>query len=383
MLLPRVVFITTGLEEGGAEAALARLVTAPGISKWVAGVISLADEGKWGAELRDAGIMVESIGLRGGALPGLSTLRRLGECLSKLRPNIIQGWMYHGNYAALVARYLARTPQVKVVWSIRHALHAPETEKSMTQLLIRLGPIAERMTQIILFNSSAAAEQHIKYGYPAKKCLVIPNGIDVSSFTSSAEKRESMRRFFGIPDDATVVGTLARYHPTKDFETLARVAARVCQEEKGTGNVVFFLGGSRVDDSNQELVSHLKRLGITGRVILAGSVAKPVVVIPAFDISLMTSRSEAFPNFALESLSCGVPTVVTDVGDCAELVGNGGCVAPPGDVAGLASHLLNLIRDPELRQSMGRAGRARVEEHYSIELVARRYRELYESLLSS
>jgi len=382
MLLPRVVFITTGLQEGGAEAALARLVTAPGSSKWVAGVISLTDEGKWGPVLRDAGITVESIGLRRGALPGLSTLRKLGECLSNLSPNIVQGWMYHGNYAALVAPYLARHSQVKVVWAIRHALHAPETEKKTTQFIIRLGAIAGRMTEGILFNSSAAAEQHIKCGYPGRKCRVIPNGINASSFTPNSKKREALRRSLGIPEDAIVVGTLARYHPTKDFETLARVAARVYQDEDSSRNVFFFLGGSRVDGSNEELGSHLKQLGIAERLILAGSVAEPAAVIPGFDISLMTSRSEAFPNFALESLACGVPTVVTDVGDCAELVGNGGFVAPPGDVESLVAHLLNLIKDPELRQSMGCAGRARVEEHYSIEMVARRYRELYESLLA-
>jgi glycosyltransferase involved in cell wall biosynthesis len=131
-----------------------------------------------------------------------------------------------------------------------------------------------------------------------------------------------------------------------------------------------------------ELQKLVRGYGLEDRVTLAGPLESPAEVIPAFDVSLMTSRSEAFPNFALESLACGVPVVATDVGDCADLVDGAGFVAPSGDVEGLAEHLLRLIEDKELRARLGAAGRKRVEENYSIDTVAQRYRELYESLIN-
>ena len=98
----------------------------------------------------------------------------------------------------------------------------------------------------------------------------------------------------------------------------------------------------------------------------------------------LTSVSEGLPFVIIESFAAGVPVVSTDVGSCRELIegkgdgfGVAGGVTPIGDPQAIAAALLPLLEDPQLRRSMGDAGRARVEVSYDQEDVVRRYKELY------
>ena len=97
-------------------------------------------------------------------------------------------------------------------------------------------------------------------------------------------------------------------------------------------------------------------------------------VINAFDIATSSSTSEAFPNALAEAMACGVPAVVTNVGDSRSILGETGSVVPPKDPKALSQAWAGLIQaGPELRERLGEAARARVQTHFAMPNVVRKY----------
>jgi glycosyltransferase involved in cell wall biosynthesis len=107
-------------------------------------------------------------------------------------------------------------------------------------------------------------------------------------------------------------------------------------------------------------------------------------VYPAFDVSGTSSLGEGFPNVVGEAMACGVPCVVTDVGDSRQIVGDTGLVVPPGDPAALAAAWEEVLRTPAAeRRELGARARKRIEDNYSMKAIARRYEELYTRVYES
>ena len=117
----------------------------------------------------------------------------------RISPQLIQGWMYHGNLAAQAATWLARRP-VKVVWNIRQSFSSHDDEKPATARAIKLGARLSKWPDLILNNSEKSVAQHLTLGFPADKTVVIPNGFDTDIFTVSDEARATVRAELGVPD---------------------------------------------------------------------------------------------------------------------------------------------------------------------------------------
>jgi glycosyltransferase involved in cell wall biosynthesis len=103
----------------------------------------------------------------------------------------------------------------------------------------------------------------------------------------------------------------------------------------------------------------------------------------ALDIATSPSRSEAFPMAVGEAMGCGIPCVVTNVGDSAMIVGNTGKVVPADDPQVLAEawHEL-LVAGPVVRKQMGEAARNRIQQQFSLSAIVERYQELYREVLA-
>ena len=103
----------------------------------------------------------------------------------------------------------------------------------------------------------------------------------------------------------------------------------------------------------------------------------------ALDVLVSSSFGEAFPNVLGEAMACGVPCVVTGVGDSMEIVGETGRVVAVGNMDGLAHNIVEILRlSYEERRAMGAKARERVRARYDIESVVRKYERFYESLMS-
>jgi glycosyltransferase involved in cell wall biosynthesis len=342
-------------------------------------VVALVSGGSLRSRVAATGAEVRDLGLVAGELNPFAIVR-LARLISRWRPALVHGWMYHGNLAALLAtRCLGR--RIPLVWNIRHSLHDPANEKRMTRAVIRASAPLSRFADAVVYNSGAGARQHEAFGYSSARTEVIPNGFDPGRFRPDPAARARLRGTLGLDETTGVIGLVARYHPTKDHGTLILAAAALA----AAGLDLFLVMlGENVTPHNGELAGAIAAAGLTRRVALLGERTDVAQVVPAFDVAVLSSRGEGFPNVLGEAMACGVPCVATDVGDCRFLLADCGEVVPPGDPPALAAALRAMLQLPlEQRVARGAAGRARIEQHFTMPVVARRYRALYERVAGS
>lgn len=368
----RIVHVITGLGTGGAEMMLWKLLGGTDRSLWDPAVISLRDRGTMAEPIEALGVPVHCLGVQ-ASVPTPAAVGRLRRSIQALAPELLQGWMYHGNLAALVAGRW--TPDAAVLWNVRHSVDDLRNEKWLTAALIRLGAPFSRRTAGIIYNSRTSARQHEMLGYSADRTTVIPNGFDVTRFRPVPGAGPALRKRLGVPDTTFLVGVVARYHPMKDYPNFLLAAAELRQRH----DVRFVLAGRMVDAANPELAGPIERLGLRDVVHLLGEVADVPVLTAGLDVACSASAwGEGFPNAIGEAMACGVPCVVTDIGDSAWVVGDTGRVVPPRDASGLARAAAELLELPGItRAALGAAARARVVAEFSLDQIVARYQDLY------
>lgn len=358
--IQKPLFLVTALGSGGAEMMLTQLLTHLDPKRFAPQVISLIDGGKHEEALRAAGVPVHSLGMVAGK-PSLKSLLKLRTLVRQIQPDLLVGWMYHGNLAATLASWIGH--RAPVLWNVRQSLYSLALEKRGSAMVIKLLARLGFNPRSILYNSAVSARQHEAIGYPAAKTMLIPNGFDTTKFMPDDAARASVRAELGLPSDALLIGRFGRHSAMKDYPTFIEAMKLLPHAHAivaGTGTTelpasprVHFLG-ERMD---------LPRL------------------TAALDIACSSSAfGEGFPNVVAEAMCCGVPCVVTDVGDSAWLLNNAGKVVASGDPAALAAALNAIIAMPlQERAALGLAGRQRILEHFALPAVVRQF----ESLLSA
>ena len=374
----KIVHVISGLLTGGAEMSLYKLLRAMDHRKFEHTVVSLAS-GDWPlvARIQELGVLVHQAGLRAG-LPSPAAALRLANLIRDLRPDLLQGWMYHGNLAAqMVAPLLpSGTP---VIWDVCATQCDLRQEKFSTALTIWLGARLSRWPNCILTDSEASARMHRRQlKYNASRWVIIPNGFDLERFHPSVEARAELRAELSLAPDKLLIGLIGRYHAVKDQAGFLEAAALLRQR---TPEAHFVLAGRGVD-SSPALRERTAALGLSGSVALWGERADVPRIAAALDIAVSASYSESFPNVVGEAMCCGVPCVVTDVGDSAYLVGETGLVVPPRNPDALAEACRELVRrGSEGRRALGLAARERIARQFSIGAIVQRYEEFYSQAL--
>lgn len=370
----RVVHVITGLDTGGAERMLEKVVT-HAARPCTDIVVSLSDFGPIGRRLIDAGIDVRALGF-GPQSVSLAGLYRLLQMLRQIKPQAVQGWLYHGNLVASVAVFLARLREAKVHWGIRGTLYGLEREKSGTRAVIRLLARMSARPESIHYNSNKSREQHEALGFSHQRAVIIPNGFDVETHRRDERQSAAARERWGIGRNAFVIGMVTRDHPMKAHEKFFDAAARF---SKVGGDVELLLAGRGITADNQTLRGAISRFGLESRTHLLGELADPSEAYRAMDVLALTSEwGEAFPNVLGEAMSFEIPCVTTDIGDAANIVGASGIVVPIGDVDGIARAFGDLQSMGEAgRRRLGALARTRVVENFSMREICQRFNRLH------
>lgn len=369
----RLAVVTTGLGVGGAEMMLYKLLTRLSSENCSVSVFSLLGEEVFAPRLRRHGISVHTAGL-GAGLSGLRGLFRMRKALVQFNPDLIQGWMYHGNLVALLLAWSLGKKR-PVFWGIRQSLYSLEVEKPTTAWLIRLSARMSSYVAGVVYNSTMGAGHHEAVGFDKVRSLVIPNGFDTDLFQPSVPQRQKTRESLGFSDQGLVVALVGRYHPIKDHAGFLAAAAKVSAAVPAAR---FVLVGTGIDKENKRLGQIILQRGLQDKVLLLGERSDMENLFPAFDVMVSASLAEGFPNVIGEAMACAVPCVVTDVGDCAAVVGETGAVVPPGDPQSLADAIIDILVLPsEIRSRIGSSSRARICHRYSIDAVVCAYADLY------
>lgn len=371
----RVLHVITGLGTGGAEMMLLKLVSEQPAGGIEHAVVSLDRDGTLAPRFRKAGVEVTSLDVRPSRPNPLAVLA-LRRKVREFGAHTVQGWMYHGNFAALIAAAGIRS-SLPVAWNIRQTLYDLGNEKWLTARLIRMGAAFSRSPVAIVYNSETSAVQHEALGYSAAQRLVIPNGFDTRAFAPDPAIRAATRLELGLRDSDLVIGLVGRFHPMKDHAGFVTAAATLAN---ALPNARFLIVGRGVTRPEAGVLGAIDNAGISGRTLVLEERADMVAVFNAVDVACSSSAwGEGFSNVLGEAMACGVPCVATDVGDAREIIGATGAVVPARDSAALAAALQRMLSGD--RSALGASARKRVMERFSIGSIAARYADLYRRIV--
>lgn len=368
-----VVHLITGLASGGAERTLVNLLAGGLNAAGDQRVICLGDRGFFGAELDRLGVPLDCLALPRNR-PSPAALPRLTALIRASNAALLQGWMYHGNLAASLAGALVDR-RLPVLWNIRQTLMDLRREKPLTRWVIRSHGVLARRARAVVYNSSAARDQHRRFGIRHDCEPVIPNGVDTSRFVPDPAAAAARRRELGIGAEAKVLLVVARLHPMKNLSSFMEVAGRMLAELPDL-HVLFI--GQGLDD--YWLRAQRPTAGAAARIHGLGEQRMLESWYPAANLLCLPSRwGEAFPNVIAEAMSCGLPCVATDLGDTAALIGDTGRVVAAADPDALQGALRSVLAMAGgERHALGLAARARICERYALDRCVARYAELYE-----
>jgi glycosyltransferase involved in cell wall biosynthesis len=240
-----------------------------------------------------------------------------------------------------------------------------------------LNRIMSRRATRLLVNSSAVGARLVEQeGYQPERVSIIPNFLEPAAFAApDAADRARRLAALGVPADRWIVGIVARLSAVKNHALLLHAVRRLTA---GSRPVHIVIVGDGPMQAELEHLAH--SLALAGRVTFTGTLPNRPNPHDLFDLSVLTSRSEGFPNAVVEAMAAGRPVVATDVaGGLPEMVreGQNGMLVPYGDVGSMTAALVALCADEALRSRMGRAGRERYRQDFTVERMIERTLAIY------
>ncbi|BCW97015.1 MAG: glycosyltransferase [Fimbriimonadales bacterium] len=364
----RVWFMRTALDNiGGAER-----------------VISQVMRGLPRPEFEPVGVWLYGAGAYGEALEkeGVRTYRGLGQSRWDVRLGVRLFRLARQHPPdvllttenALACFWAGVLKRLRLARSLAIAFHVTRMERRSYRIAVRFSaPVADRL--IALTPAHRDYWQAFTHA-PVERFVIIPNGVDTDHFAPPADK-QSLRIQLGLPPEARIVGLVAYFKPVKNLPLFVEVASRLLQTRS---NLHFVLVGDGPE--RESILQSIRARQLTKHFTLPGACADPREWHQAFDILLLTSRSEALPVTILEANSCGVPAVATRVGGVPDVVQHGetGFIAPPDDPDALTHFVALLLQDEARRRAMGIAVRQRVVQEFSMHAMVNRYARLFREL---
>ncbi|HYE83295.1 MAG TPA: glycosyltransferase [Clostridia bacterium] len=296
----------------------------------------------------------------------LGAVSILLSIITKEKPQIVH------THASLSARLAAKLAGVRII-NTKHCIDSRKTgiKKLAGACLNNL--LCDSMVAV----SGAVKQNMTDNGIPQSKISVIYGGISPVKELDTEEKRR-MRDKWGIAAEDIVVGIVARLAEVKGHRYFIEAAGIISRDNS---NVKFLIAGA--GPKEQELKELAARRGLGGQVIFTGFIEDVHEIFNIIDINVISSLSEALCLSIIEGMCVGTPSVGTNTGGIPEVIKDGynGFLVTAGDSAGLAAAVLKLIRDPELRKTMGEKGRQLVGDNFTSDAMARGIEELYEAVI--
>lgn len=367
-----VVYVIDNMRVGGTELNAVRIAERLDLDHFELRVVCLGEDGPLTERYRAMGVPVVNMPIR--SFYGWSMLQsglRFVRYVRQARADVVHA---HDVYSNIFVAVWARLAGVPVIIASRRWWHSLPSRK------LQLGSrFAFRRAKAVLANSRQVAGTVIADGIPAAKVWTITNFADDSAFGIAPDGEiRQLRRKWSAPDDAIVIGCVARMDPVKDHAGLVHAFALVHQHDSRVFLVLIGDGEMR-----PALESQVSALGLENAVHFTGELRDGRNHHRGFDISVLASRSEGFPNTLVEAMAAGRPVVATAVGGSIDAVEHDttGILVPPADSTALADALLRLVRDPVAREKLGRQGLQRARDRYQASRVVSDLAGMYGQLV--
>jgi len=368
-----VAYLTAGLTERGYDTTL------------VAGSLARGEDSmSFVADQRGVQVVqIDELGREISPLRDLVATLRLARLIRRERPQILHTHTAKAGTVGRVAALLAgsRRPPIIV-----HTFHGHVLRGYFGPLRSYFFRLLERGlaagTTALVAVSPEVRDDLVALGVaPSERFVVVRLGIELDERVAPEQNgRAESRRYLGIPGDRFAVGWIGRMTAVKRTDDVLVAFKRL--REDGVDAVLCMVGDG---PDRTQLEQRAHELGVIRDTLFLGYQEHVAPFYSAFDALVLPSSNEGTPVSAIEALAAGRPVVATRVGGVPDVVRDGkdGFLVETGDTAELANRLAQLARDPELRERMGDAGRARVLPRYAVarlvDDVARPYRSLLEA----
>jgi glycosyltransferase involved in cell wall biosynthesis len=369
----RVVYCIDNMQVGGTELNAVRTAERLDRRRFSVSVVCIRESGPLMARYKDAGIPVHTFPMT--SLLGFHAIQQAIRLVRLFRSEGTEIVHSHDAYTSVYATVCARLAGVPAVIASRRSWHSPHLQGR----ILRANRMAYRLAHRVVGNSPSVSRLvESEGGVSPSRIVTIPNFLDPEAFNPlPAGERRRMLQELGVPEGAFVVGIVARLSPVKDHATLLRAIASL---RSNMPTLHCVLVG---DGPERERIEALGgQLGISDILHLAGERPQSPNLHGLFDVSVLCSTSEAFPNSVLEAMAAARPVVATDVGGTPDAVREGttGLLVRPGDPSRLAHAITRLYHEPALRVKLGNAGRASARAGYSADAVISQVEALYTGL---
>lgn len=373
--LPTVAFFIPSLGTGGAERQLMKLVKGINKSKWNVLLLTMYDTQSPFLDFSQFQ-EVKFVCLRKDS--NIVFLYRLCKILHKEKVTILHAFLSSAQYYSVLAKIIIW--RVRIVFGIRDSLNIFYF-KDIKNILINLVVFGfSFLVDKYIFNSYAGRKKKSSY-FVSHKAKVIPNGIDAQRFCPSETRLSYFRQRFGWDVDVFVVGILANISHYKDYPTLIQAAKIVTDQYK---HVQFVAIGEDRNNLGAKTKAMVNKLSLEDHFHFIGSCHDVENILPHLDLLCSSSITEGLSNSICEAMACGIPCVVTDVGDSGFIVGDTGIIVPPGNPKKLADGILDMIRlPPEKRNEMKQMARQRILDKFPVTKMVNEHEKIYESIIQS
>lgn len=361
---------------GGAERNITQLMI--GIDKekfelFIACFVS----GKLVENLRNQGFSILDLNKAGiYTISGLRNLAFLKRFVSEKKIYLIVTYHESSDFYGLVLSHICNIP---IISARRDMGFKTELHHQLAYKFVG------RFFDAVIAVSNAVKKEVVKRRwFPEKKIFTIYNAINMTDYGKSRNGM-TLKRGLGIHPESPVVGMVANIHKIKGYEYFLHAASMIHRYKR---DVQFLMIG--YDEVNSDFtIATLKRygeeIGISQNLHFLGGRENVADLISLFDVAVLASLSEGFSNVILEYMASSKPVVATEVGGNPEIVVHGetGLLVPPANADALASAILSILKDRETASKFGIAGRRRVEEQFSLDVMVRNYENLFEQVINS
>lgn len=353
-----IVHVVFSLKCGGLEKMVIDLVSELNKRGYNNSICCLDNEGELLELTTERGIDVFFMNRQNGF--DWKLIFKLAKILRKSNVDVVHthnmGPLFYGSLAAKIAN-------VPVIINTRHG----REKKSLYSWVWNIN------NKVVVISDDAKREMH-KYNHIKKsRSVVIYNGVDLNKYSFDNYK-SNVRKELNLDEDTYIVGTVARLSEEKDQITLINTFYDVAKVISKVRLVLIGDGPLR-----NKLEEYAIGLNLRDKVLFLGFRKNIPMLLSGFDVFVLSSLTEGLSLTLLEAMAAKKPIVATNVGGNPEVVVEGitGFLVPPKDTDKMSEAIITLLKNSELRKKMGEAGRKRVEDKFSLDIMVSEYIKTY------
>lgn len=336
-------------------------------------VITLKGDGIYGRCLKERNVKVYNLNLN-NPLNFVYVGYKITKIICSLEPDVLHTWMYHSNLlGGIIGKILGYK---KIIWSIHGSFHTSST-KFFTMLIIRISAFFSYLIpENIIYVSNFAKDRHNEIGYSKKKAMIINNGFTHDEFFTPFNMRNKYLFDFKLPDNIKIIGVVSRFHPVKGYDYLIKALSQLRIKFYNFKCICVGIDIS----SNNDFMTLVHKYKLENHIISLGIRNDVPMLMSLFDVLVLPSVSESFPNVLLEAMASGTPCISTDVGDASHIIEKTGWIVPVADSVSLEYSIMKAFEEMENIKNWEKRSLDcinRIEDKFSFREMNNSYKQLW------